>query len=98
MKKPDYHILICNSYRVAGDAKGFCNKNGGAEFIQYVTEECADRGHRCCSFFDCLLKCLLARTSYGLSSPIIFGMEESQQNASTKSSTLWKKAMQLMNT
>jgi len=44
MKKPDYHILICNSYRVAGDAKGYCNKNGGAEFIQYVTEECADRG------------------------------------------------------
>jgi (2Fe-2S) ferredoxin len=44
MKKPDYHILICNSYRVAGDAKGFCNKNGGAEFIQYVTEECNDRG------------------------------------------------------
>ena len=44
MKKPEYHILICNSYRVAGDAKGFCNKNGGAEFIQYVTEECADRG------------------------------------------------------
>lgn len=44
MKKPEYHILICNSYRVAGDAKGFCNKNGGADFVQYVTEECADRG------------------------------------------------------
>jgi len=44
MKKPDYHILICNSYRVAGDAKGFCNKNGAVEFIQYVTEACADRG------------------------------------------------------
>ncbi|MFY9152638.1 MAG: (2Fe-2S) ferredoxin domain-containing protein [Prolixibacteraceae bacterium] len=44
MKKPDYHILVCNSYRVAGDAKGFCNKNGAADFIQYITEECNDRG------------------------------------------------------
>ena len=44
MKKPDYHILVCNSYRVAGDAKGYCNKNGGAGFIQYISEECADRG------------------------------------------------------
>ena len=44
MKKPDYQILVCNSYRVAGDAKGYCNKNGAAEFIQYIMEECADRG------------------------------------------------------
>ena len=44
MKKPDYHILVCNSYRVAGDAKGFCNKNGGADYIQYIMEECGDRG------------------------------------------------------
>lgn len=44
MKKPDYLILVCNSYRVAGDAQGYCNKNGGADFIQYIAEECADRG------------------------------------------------------
>ncbi len=44
MKKPDYHILVCNSYRVAGDAKGYCNKNGAADFIQYIMEECNDRG------------------------------------------------------
>lgn len=44
MKKPEYHILVCNSYRVAGDAQGFCNKNGATDFVQYISEECADRG------------------------------------------------------
>ncbi|WP_075591425.1 (2Fe-2S) ferredoxin domain-containing protein [Labilibacter marinus] len=44
MKKPEYHILVCNSYRVAGDAKGFCNKNGAGDFIPYIMEECNDRG------------------------------------------------------
>lgn len=44
MKKPEYHILVCNSYRVAGDAKGFCNKTGAGDLIQYISEECADRG------------------------------------------------------
>jgi len=44
MKKPEYHILVCNSYRVSGDAQGYCNKNGAADLIQYISEECADRG------------------------------------------------------
>jgi (2Fe-2S) ferredoxin len=44
MKKPDYIILVCNSYRVGGDAQGYCNKQGAASFVQYISEECADRG------------------------------------------------------
>ena len=44
MKKPKFHILVCNSYRVAGDAQGACNKKGGAGFIQYIMEGCNDRG------------------------------------------------------
>jgi (2Fe-2S) ferredoxin len=44
MKKPDYHILMCNSYRVAGEAQGACNKKGAASLLQYISEECADRG------------------------------------------------------
>lgn len=44
MKKPDFHILVCNSYRVAGDAKGFCNKSGASDLVQYIMEECSDRG------------------------------------------------------
>lgn len=44
MKKPDYHILVCNSYRVAGSAQGFCNKSGATDLLQYISEECQDRG------------------------------------------------------
>jgi len=44
MKKPEYHILVCNGYRVSGEAQGFCNKNGAADHLQYIAEECADRG------------------------------------------------------
>ncbi len=44
MKKPDYHILVCNSYRVAGDAQGACNKKGATNFIQYINDECMERG------------------------------------------------------
>lgn len=44
MKKPTFHILVCNSFRMAGDAQGACNKMGASDFIQYLTEEAADRG------------------------------------------------------
>ena len=44
MKKPDFLILLCNSYRVAGDAQGACNKKGATNLLQYVSEEAADRG------------------------------------------------------
>ena len=44
MKKPDYHILVCNSYRVAGDSQGACNKKGASDLIQYINDEAADRG------------------------------------------------------
>lgn len=44
MKKPEHLILFCNSYRVAGDAQGACNKKGAAQLLQYASEEAADRG------------------------------------------------------
>ena len=44
MKKQTYHILVCNSYRTAGNSQGACNKLGAPEFVQYITEETADRG------------------------------------------------------
>ena len=44
MKKPTYHILVCNSFRVGGDAQGACNKKGAANLMQYITEEATDRG------------------------------------------------------
>lgn len=44
MKKPEYHILVCNSFRVAGDSQGACNKKGAANLLQYFMEESVDRG------------------------------------------------------
>jgi len=44
MKKPDYHILVCNSFRIAGDAQGACNKKGASDLLQYISEEASDRG------------------------------------------------------
>jgi (2Fe-2S) ferredoxin len=44
MKKPKFTILVCNSFRIAGDAQGACNKKGAPGLIQYLTEGCADRG------------------------------------------------------
>lgn len=35
---------MCNSYRVNGEAQGACNKKGAADLLQYISEECADRG------------------------------------------------------
>lgn len=37
-------ILMCNSYRVAGDAQGACNKKGATGMLQYIAEGCSDRG------------------------------------------------------
>jgi (2Fe-2S) ferredoxin len=44
MKKPTFHILICNSYRIAGSAQGACNRKNAPAMIQYFTEGVADRG------------------------------------------------------
>jgi len=44
MKKPEYHFLICNSYRVSGDSQGACQKKGGASLLQYLSEQVDDRG------------------------------------------------------
>ena len=44
MKKPTYHILVCNSYRIAGDAQGACNKKSAPALIQYLMEGAGDRG------------------------------------------------------
>ncbi len=44
MKKPTFHILVCNSYRIAGAAQGACNKKNAPAMIQYLTEGIADRG------------------------------------------------------
>lgn len=44
MKKPKYHILICSSSRLQGEAKGACKSRGSGGFFPYVEEELSDRG------------------------------------------------------
>lgn len=43
IKKPTYHVLVCNSYRTAADSQGACNKRGSTEILQYIMEEANDR-------------------------------------------------------
>ncbi|MGE4298959.1 MAG: ferredoxin [Desulfovibrionaceae bacterium] len=43
MAKPEYHILVCQSFRVGGDPKGVCHKQTDG-FLQYMEEEILDRG------------------------------------------------------
>lgn len=42
--KPEKHFFICNSYRVAGEAKGICNSKEGGDLLAYLETEILDRG------------------------------------------------------
>ena len=44
MKKPEYHIFVCNSFRLTGAPQGVCNKKGAPALLQYIEEEIIDRG------------------------------------------------------
>ncbi len=43
MEKPEYHILVCCSFR-GTEAKGKCIKKDALNFIPYIEEELSDRG------------------------------------------------------
>ncbi len=43
MNKPEFHIFVCNSFRVSGEPQGICNKQGAADLLQYIEEELLDR-------------------------------------------------------
>lgn len=44
IQKPEMHFFICNSYRVAGEAKGVCNTKGAGDLLAYLETEILDRG------------------------------------------------------
>jgi (2Fe-2S) ferredoxin len=44
MEKPAHHILVCGSFRTAGEPQGFCHKKGSNGFVAYLENELADRG------------------------------------------------------
>ena len=43
MEKPKHHILICASFRSAGEAKGVCHRKDSASLVGYLQSELADR-------------------------------------------------------
>jgi len=43
MNKPDYHFLVCASFR-GTEAKGKCIKNESLQLIPYLQEQFTDRG------------------------------------------------------
>jgi len=44
MEKPEYHIFVCNSFRVGGDPQGTCNRKDATGLLQYLETEIIDRG------------------------------------------------------
>lgn len=57
MAIPERQIIMCQSFRVAGDKKGLCHKQTDG-FLQYVEEEVLDRGLDCLvSATTCLKQC-----------------------------------------
>ena len=43
MAVPEKMIIVCQSFRAAGDPKGICHKQTDG-FLQYIEEEILDRG------------------------------------------------------
>lgn len=57
MAIPKRQILLCQSFRSAGDKKGICHKQSDG-FLQYIEEEVLDRGLDCLvSGTTCLKQC-----------------------------------------
>jgi (2Fe-2S) ferredoxin len=57
MAIPKRQILLCQSFRAAGDKKGLCHKQSEG-FLQYIEEEVIDRGLDCLvSATTCLKQC-----------------------------------------
>ncbi len=43
MVKPEKHIFVCTSSRMAGQQSGFCRTKGGIEIVSEFIEEIQDR-------------------------------------------------------
>lgn len=44
MQKPDYHFVVCNSFRMTGEPQGICNRKGAPDLLQFLENEILDRG------------------------------------------------------
>jgi (2Fe-2S) ferredoxin len=43
MNRPEHHILVCASFRVAGESKGVCHRKDSTSLLQYLETELSDR-------------------------------------------------------
>lgn len=43
MEKPNHHIFVCGSARLAGENKGLCLRKGAVDIVQAFNEEILDR-------------------------------------------------------
>jgi len=58
MEKPEFHLLVCNSFRLSGEPQGVCNKKDARDLLQYLETEIADRGlNAMVSSTGCLKAC-----------------------------------------
>ncbi len=60
MEKPKYHIFVCSSARLQGEAQGVCLKKDSHEILQSFVEEVADRdldGEVMVSYTGCVGLC-----------------------------------------
>jgi (2Fe-2S) ferredoxin len=44
VQKPEFHIFVCNSFRVGGDPQGVCNRKDAVNLLQFLENEIVDRG------------------------------------------------------
>lgn len=44
MDTPEYHIFVCNSFRLSGAPQGVCNKKGATDLLGMLENEIVDRG------------------------------------------------------
>lgn len=44
MDKPEYHLLVCASFRTSGEPQGACHRKGSCDFLAYLDSEILDRG------------------------------------------------------
>lgn len=57
MATPQRQLIVCQSFRAAGDKKGICHKQTDG-FLQYLEEEILDRGLDCLvTASTCLKQC-----------------------------------------
>lgn len=58
MEKPEFHLLVCNSFRLGGDPQGVCSKKSAGDLLQYLEGEIVDRGlNAMVSSTGCLKAC-----------------------------------------